>query len=161
MYAVLSVTQHCGQSMLVQAAASGQGLQPQGKGCSLRVRAAASGQGLQLQGRGCSLKAGAAVDCSAQCMLTVHKCCLQVRYLECIDIMVRQLICRLHKAAEEGHGQYAICITGDHSTPVLFGDHSHEPVPFTIAHIRHVVRFRPLPCCDNWAWSCDTVCCGT
>jgi len=28
---------------------------------------------------------------------------------------------------------------GDHSTPVVFGDHSHEPVPFALAHVRHVV----------------------
>lgn len=33
----------------------------------------------------------------------------------------------------------SIVVTGDHSTPVDFGDHSHEPVPFAIAHIRHVV----------------------
>lgn len=53
--------------------------------------------------------------------------------------MLRQLIRRLHEAEAAGSGQYAICVTGDHSTPVLFGDHSHEPVPFTIAHVRHVV----------------------
>lgn len=28
-----------------------------------------------------------------------------------------------------------ICITGDHSTPVLYGDHTHEPVPFGISTI--------------------------
>ena len=33
-----------------------------------------------------------------------------------------------------------VAVTGDHSTPVLFGDHSHEPVPLAIAHVRHVVR---------------------
>ena len=33
----------------------------------------------------------------------------------------------------------SIVVTGDHSTPVEFGDHSHEPVPFAIAHLRHVV----------------------
>lgn len=54
-------------------------------------------------------------------------------------MMLRQLIRRLHEAETAGHGQYAVCVTGDHSTPVLFGDHSHEPVPFTIAHVRHVV----------------------
>lgn len=65
---------------------------------------------------------------------------LKVRYLECVDVMLRQLIRRLHEAETAGHGQYAVCVTGDHSTPVLFGDHSHEPVPFTIAHVRHVVK---------------------
>ncbi|KAI8467172.1 MAG: 2,3-bisphosphoglycerate-independent phosphoglycerate mutase-domain-containing protein [Monoraphidium minutum] len=53
-------------------------------------------------------------------------------------------------AAEQGAGggggaqrrartrqRYALCVTGDHSTPVVFGDHSHEPVPFALAHVRH------------------------
>ena len=35
--------------------------------------------------------------------------------------------------------RYSVVVTGDHSTPVEFGDHSHEPVPFAIAHVRHVV----------------------
>lgn len=83
--------------------------------------------------------------------------CVQVRYLECIDIMVQQLVYRLHQAEVQGRGHFAICITGDHSTPVLFGDHSHEPVPFAIAHVRHVVslleqvsygiRISCVPCC--------------
>ena len=34
----------------------------------------------------------------------------------------------------------SVVVTGDHSTPVEFGDHSHEPVPFAIAHLRHVVE---------------------
>jgi len=29
--------------------------------------------------------------------------------------------------------QAIIIVTGDHSTPVIFGDHSFEPVPFVIA----------------------------
>jgi 2,3-bisphosphoglycerate-independent phosphoglycerate mutase len=31
--------------------------------------------------------------------------------------------------------RYAVCVTGDHSTPVLFGDHSHEPVPVALARV--------------------------
>ena len=34
---------------------------------------------------------------------------------------------------------YAICVTGDHSTPVVFGDHSHEPVPFALTWVRDAV----------------------
>ena len=33
--------------------------------------------------------------------------------------------------------RFAVCITGDHSTPAVFGDHSHEPVPFCLAHVRY------------------------
>jgi len=25
-----------------------------------------------------------------------------------------------------------VCVTGDHTTPVAYGDHSHEPVPFVM-----------------------------
>lgn len=25
-----------------------------------------------------------------------------------------------------------VCVTGDHTTPVKYGDHSHEPVPFVV-----------------------------
>ncbi len=63
----------------------------------------------------------------------------QVQYLECVDVMIKQLVRRLHQAEAGGQGHYCVCVTGDHSTPVLFGDHSHEPVPFTVAHVRHVV----------------------
>lgn len=31
--------------------------------------------------------------------------------------------------------KYTIVVTGDHSTPVLYGDHSCEPVPFCISKI--------------------------
>ena len=31
--------------------------------------------------------------------------------------------------------QHFVCVTGDHSTPVLHGDHSFEAVPFTICAI--------------------------
>ena len=60
----------------------------------------------------------------------------QVRYLEVIDAMLCQLMARLWAAEANGEGTFAICVTADHSTPVLFGDHSLEPVPFAIARLR-------------------------
>ena len=51
--------------------------------------------------------------------------------------MARQLVARLAAAEAAGAGCFALCVTGDHSTPVVFGDHSHEPVPLAVAHIRH------------------------
>jgi hypothetical protein len=90
----------------------------------------------------------------------VHAWRAQVRFLEAVDVMVGQIIARL-AAAEEADGgggggdgdgdaflreggqaglgrrrrrrRFSICVTGDHSTPVIFGDHSHEPVPFALA----------------------------
>ena len=50
--------------------------------------------------------------------------------------MVLQLIKRLWIVEKSGDSQFSILVTGDHSTPVLFGDHSHEPVPLALAHVR-------------------------
>ena len=61
---------------------------------------------------------------------------LQVRYFEVVDQMVLQLIKRLWIAEKSGGGKFSILVTGDHSTPALFGDHSHEPVPLAVAHVR-------------------------
>ena len=60
---------------------------------------------------------------------------MQVGFLEAIDLMLGQLIKRL-SAASSTNGEYFIAVTGDHSTPVEYGDHSYEPVPFSIASVR-------------------------
>ena len=68
--------------------------------------------------------------------------------------MVGQLLRRLAEAEAAGAARFAVCVTGDHSTPAIFGDHSHEPVPLAIAHIRHVVRSgleaQPSPTSAIW-----------
>lgn len=54
--------------------------------------------------------------------------------------MIGHIIVRLHDAEQQQQQQqYCVCVTGDHSTPVVFGDHSHEPVPFTAARVCDVV----------------------
>jgi 2,3-diphosphopglycerate-independent phosphoglycerate mutase len=78
---------------------------------------------------------------------------LKVGYLEVVDTMVGQLLRLLWQAEKinltrheedrndvEEQQNYTIIVTGDHSTPVEFGDHSNEPVPFAIAHVCHAVR---------------------
>jgi len=30
-----------------------------------------------------------------------------------------------------------VCITGDHTTPVRYGDHSHEPVPIVVGCVKN------------------------
>ncbi|KAF2074108.1 hypothetical protein CYY_004593 [Polysphondylium violaceum] len=57
---------------------------------------------------------------------------LKVEFLEKIDKMLADIIKRLAVAQQQGLGLFSLCLTGDHSTPVLTGDHSCEPVPFTI-----------------------------
>ncbi|KAG0600130.1 hypothetical protein M758_11G009200 [Ceratodon purpureus] len=65
---------------------------------------------------------------------------LKVKAFEAVDTMVAQLARLLWEAEKEGGVQYSICITGDHSTPVEYGDHSYEPVPFTICQVKDFVK---------------------
>jgi len=74
-----------------------------------------------------------------QCSLLVRILMLlhsQVMYFEVVDQMVRQLVARLSAAKEAGEAtRFTVVVTGDHSTPAVFGDHSHEPVPFAVAAV--------------------------
>lgn len=37
-----------------------------------------------------------------------------------------------------------VVVTADHSTPVLYGDHTCEPVPFAAAHLARFAPQAPL-----------------
>lgn len=61
---------------------------------------------------------------------------MRVRWLERVDRMTCQLLLRLEAGDRGGSDEgadkgdnFAVLLGGDHSTPVAFGDHSHEPVP--------------------------------
>lgn len=82
---------------------------------------------------------------------------LKIACIEVVDAMVGQLIRMLYEHAIDA----VIGITGDHSTPVEYGDHSHEPVPFTMSTVQSTVSalggskalqlipMDPLPCPDD------------
>lgn len=59
--------------------------------------------------------------------------------LEAVDRAIRQLAAILWLAESSGSFQYYICVTGDHSTPVEYGDHSFEPVPFALCRLKDFV----------------------
>ena len=63
----------------------------------------------------------------------------RVAYLQAADALLRQLAARLWAHEAAGGARYALCVTGDHSTPVLYGDHSNEPVPVAVAHLADLV----------------------
>ena len=65
---------------------------------------------------------------------------LKMNLLRAVGEMVRQLARLLWLHQQETGIEYVLCCTGDHSTPAAFGDHSHEPVPFTVAHLSSVVQ---------------------
>ncbi|CAM6097656.1 unnamed protein product [Calypogeia fissa] len=67
---------------------------------------------------------------------------LKVRAFEAVDLMIGQLARLLWEEERTGLFQYTLAITGDHSTPVEYGDHSFEPVPFSICHLRDLVKAR-------------------
>lgn len=73
----------------------------------------------------------------------------KVKYLEVADKVLGQLI-RLLWEQEEGQKcrstengcvsmEYSIVVTGDHTTPLNYGDHSYEPVPFAISYLKDIV----------------------
>eukprot|EP00899_Mesostigma_viride_P027477 jgi/Mesvir1/7914/Mv26581-RA.4 len=59
--------------------------------------------------------------------------------LRSVDAMLGQLVRALWQAEGRGDGRYILCVTGDHTTPVEYGDHSCEPVPFAAAYLRDIV----------------------
>jgi 2,3-bisphosphoglycerate-independent phosphoglycerate mutase len=59
----------------------------------------------------------------------------KVAYLAACDALLGQLAARLHADGT----RCLLCCTGDHSTPVLYGDHSHESVPLAAAHLHRLV----------------------
>ncbi|KAF6175128.1 hypothetical protein GIB67_022809 [Kingdonia uniflora] len=63
----------------------------------------------------------------------------KVKGLEAVDRAIGQLAKLLWQAESTGNYRYSLCITGDHSTPVEYGDHSFEPVPFTLCRLAEFV----------------------
>ncbi|KAI9264939.1 2,3-bisphosphoglycerate-independent phosphoglycerate mutase-domain-containing protein [Phascolomyces articulosus] len=61
----------------------------------------------------------------------------KIKFLEKIDKMMGDIIRQLNE--DSGENEYTIVITSDHSTPVLYGDHSCEPVPFCISRPKYAI----------------------
>jgi 2,3-diphosphopglycerate-independent phosphoglycerate mutase len=45
-------------------------------------------------------------------------------------------IVKMLEMLNESKTEFILCATGDHTTPVRFGDHSHEPVPLAFGTVR-------------------------
>ncbi|OWZ23885.1 2,3-bisphosphoglycerate-independent phosphoglycerate mutase [Phytophthora megakarya] len=57
----------------------------------------------------------------------------KVHFIERADEMISLLIEGIHADCGEEDNEVTIVVTGDHTTPVKYGDHTFEPVPFAIA----------------------------
>jgi 2,3-diphosphopglycerate-independent phosphoglycerate mutase len=57
---------------------------------------------------------------------------LKVHFIERVDKIVGKIISDLR---EDRETNYVLVVTGDHSTPCVYGDHSSEPVPFLISSL--------------------------
>ncbi|GAX72589.1 hypothetical protein CEUSTIGMA_g45.t1 [Chlamydomonas eustigma] len=65
----------------------------------------------------------------------------KVRAIEAVDRMVAEAVRRLWEAEEKGcASSFAVVVAGTQSIPVLSGHNSHDPVPFAVAHLRHLVQ---------------------
>ncbi|KAJ9682982.1 hypothetical protein PVL29_018820 [Vitis rotundifolia] len=54
----------------------------------------------------------------------------KVKAMEAVDRAIGQLASLFWQAESTRNFEYHLCVTGDHSTPVDYGDHALEPVPF-------------------------------
>jgi 2,3-diphosphopglycerate-independent phosphoglycerate mutase len=63
----------------------------------------------------------------------------KLKGLEAVDQAIGQLAKLLWQAESSGNFKYFLCVTGDHSTPVEYGDHSFEPVPFAVCSLKDFV----------------------
>ncbi|CAN1167548.1 2,3-bisphosphoglycerate-independent phosphoglycerate mutase 1 [Linum perenne] len=63
----------------------------------------------------------------------------KVKGMEAVDKAIGQLAKLLWQAESTRKFEYYLCVTGDHSTPVEYGDHSFEPVPFAICKLKDFV----------------------
>ena len=43
-----------------------------------------------------------------------------------------------HYAESQESGDVILCVTGDHTTPVTYGDHTYEPVPIAFGSVRQI-----------------------
>lgn len=55
---------------------------------------------------------------------------IKIEQFEKCDVMVRTFI---DSIKEDTENEYIICVTGDHTTPTLSGDHTYEPVPVLLS----------------------------
>ena len=65
---------------------------------------------------------------------------LKVALIEKADAMLGQLLRLLWEQQRAGKSRFIVCVTGDHTTPVRIGDHSHEPVPFVVARLDNIAN---------------------
>ncbi|POM68652.1 2,3-bisphosphoglycerate-independent phosphoglycerate mutase [Phytophthora palmivora] len=59
----------------------------------------------------------------------------KVHFTERADEMISLLLEGIHADCGEEDNEVTIVVTGDHTTPVKYGDHTFEPVPFAIARV--------------------------
>ncbi|KAI8071678.1 2,3-bisphosphoglycerate-independent phosphoglycerate mutase-domain-containing protein [Gongronella butleri] len=67
---------------------------------------------------------------------------LKVHFIEKIDNMIGDIVEQLAAIEAKGEMEFTLIVTSDHSTPVTHGDHSSEPVPFAISHVRHCMALK-------------------
>lgn len=59
-----------------------------------------------------------------------------------MDQAIAQLAKLLWQVEKSSSFEFYLCVTGDHSTPVEYGDHSFEPVPFSLCRLRDFIGAR-------------------
>ena len=64
---------------------------------------------------------------------------VKIEQLEKVDRAVTKLVEVLSNHTKENpHEDFILCVTGDHTTPVKYGDHTFEPVPIVIGQVSQI-----------------------
>lgn len=63
-----------------------------------------------------------------------------------------------HALANPETNDYILCVTGDHTTPVQYGDHTFEPVPIAVGQVSKI--YQDLQSKKVASATFDEICCG-
>lgn len=65
----------------------------------------------------------------------------KIEQLSKADVALEKLVRRLGETCEEDYTrEFILVVTGDHTTPISYGDHTHEPVVFAMGQVSKLYR---------------------
>ena len=78
----------------------------------------------------------------------------KIEWIERSDAMVGLILSLLAAPGPNGPQEalWSLVVTGDHSTPVRYGDHAVEPVPFVVTAVQHLPAFTTTSRQQQRAW---------
>ena len=80
---------------------------------------------------------------------------IKIEQIEKADRALAKLVDMLQQHVKANpHEDFIVCVTGDHTTPVAYGDHSAEPVPIIMGQVSKIYEI------NDKVSTFDELCCG-